>query len=85
VLRLPAPARITDEQLRSLDIPVLAILAGRSVMLDATRAAAHARKLLPNAEIEVWQDASHAINGEYPERIAAVAHRFWDSTDRDTC
>jgi pimeloyl-ACP methyl ester carboxylesterase len=77
-LRLPLPTMFTDEQLRSLDIPVLAFIAGRSVMLDAHRAAERARNLLPRGQIELWAEASHAINGEYPDRIAERAGKFWD-------
>jgi pimeloyl-ACP methyl ester carboxylesterase len=82
VLRSPMPKVFTDDQLRSLDIPVLAFLAGRSVIHDAERAAARARNLLPNGQIEFWAEASHAINGEYPDEIAARSHRFWDEVDR---
>ncbi|BCI51929.1 carboxylesterase [Mycolicibacterium litorale] len=81
VLEIPAPQRITESQLRSLDIPVLALLAGRSVMLHADRAADRARKTLRHGEIEVWAQASHSISGEYPEEIAERAHRFWDRVD----
>lgn len=81
VLRMPAPKRITDEQLRSLEVPVLALLAGRSVMLRADRAADRARKTLPHRQIEVWPEASHPINGEYPAEIAERAHRFWEDLD----
>ena len=35
VLRKAMPKSFTDDQLRSLGIPVLALIAGRSVMLDA--------------------------------------------------
>jgi pimeloyl-ACP methyl ester carboxylesterase len=81
VIRLPMPRRFTDDQLRGLTVPVLAFLAGRSVMLDATRAADRARELLPNGQVELWAEASHAINGEYPEEIAARSRRFWDDVD----
>jgi pimeloyl-ACP methyl ester carboxylesterase len=81
VVRLPPPKSITDEQLRSLDVPVLGLLGGRSVMLRADRAAQRARKTLRHGEIEVWPQASHAINGEYPDEIAERAHRFWDAVD----
>jgi pimeloyl-ACP methyl ester carboxylesterase len=81
VLRSPMPKAFTDAQLRSLDVPVLAFLAGRSVMHDARRAAARARDLLPNVQIELWPEASHAINGEYPDAVAAQSHRFWDGID----
>jgi pimeloyl-ACP methyl ester carboxylesterase len=81
VLRQPMPKRFTDEQLRSLDLPVLAFIAGRSVMLDADRANARARNLLPRGQVELWSQASHAINGEYPTEIAQRAATFWDGVD----
>jgi pimeloyl-ACP methyl ester carboxylesterase len=83
MLRSPMPKVFTDAQLQSLDVPVLAFLAGRSVMHDASRAAARARDLLPGGQIELWLDASHAINGEYPDEIAIQAHRFWNGTDNE--
>ena len=81
VLRKAMPKSFTDDQLRSLDIPVLALIAGRSVMLDAARAAARARNLLPRGQVELWADASHAINGEYPTEIAETAAVFWRDVD----
>lgn len=76
VIRTPMPPTFTDDQLRSLELPVLALLAGRSVMLDAPRAAARARAVLRHGQVEVWPDASHAINGEYPQEIAERVSRF---------
>ncbi|WP_029115888.1 alpha/beta fold hydrolase [Mycobacterium sp. URHB0044] len=81
VLRAPMPKVFTDDQLRSVRMPVLALLAGRSVMHDAARAAARARNLLPYGQLELWPDASHAINGEYPGEIAEVAAAFWRGVD----
>lgn len=66
---------------RALDIPVLALIAGRSVMLDAALATARARRLLPHGQIELWADASHAVNGEYPAEIAKRAGAFWADVD----
>jgi pimeloyl-ACP methyl ester carboxylesterase len=81
VLRKPMPRMFTDEQLRSLDRPVLALIAGRSVMLDPARAAARALRLLRRGEVELWPDATHAINGEFANEIAQRAHLFWDEVD----
>jgi pimeloyl-ACP methyl ester carboxylesterase len=81
VLRKAMPKSFTDDQLRSLDIPVLALIAGRSVMLDAARAAARARNLLPRGQVELWADASHAINGEYPAEITERSQLFWYEMD----
>ncbi|KUH84799.1 alpha/beta hydrolase [Mycobacterium sp. IS-1556] len=83
-VRKAMPAMITDEQLRSLDIPVLALIGGRSVMHDAERAAERARRLLARGQVELWRDASHAINGEYAAEIAERAADFWKQADRRT-
>jgi pimeloyl-ACP methyl ester carboxylesterase len=80
-LRKAMPRSFTDDELRSLDIAVLALIAGRSVMLDAALATARARSLLRQGQIELWADASHAINGEYPAEIAKRAGAFWDDVD----
>jgi hypothetical protein len=50
-------------------------------MLDAARAAGRARNLLRHGQVEIWVDASHAINGEYPAEIAETAAKFWDDVD----
>ncbi|EHI10390.1 alpha/beta fold hydrolase [Mycolicibacterium thermoresistibile] len=84
VLRQPIPRSFSDDQLRSVTRPVLALIAGRSVMLDAQRATRRARSMLPHGEVELWPAASHAINGEYPERIAQRAAEFWTRVDSDS-
>lgn len=68
-LKLPQPTRFTDEQLATLDVPVLAIIAGRSVMHDAQEAVSTAERTLPDGSVRLYPDASHAVNGEYPERL----------------
>jgi pimeloyl-ACP methyl ester carboxylesterase len=78
VLRKAMPRLITDEQLRGLDIPVLALRPGRGVLPAAARAARRAENLLRHGEVEVWRYASHAVNGEYVHEIAQRAGAFWD-------
>ncbi|MDV6262922.1 alpha/beta fold hydrolase [Rhodococcoides yunnanense] len=68
-LKLPQPTRITDQRLSTLDAPVLAVIAGRSVMHNATDAVATAERALLNGTVRLYPDASHAINGEYPDRL----------------
>jgi pimeloyl-ACP methyl ester carboxylesterase len=70
-LKLSAPVRITEEQLTALDIPVLAIIAGASRMHNSAEGAETARRLLEPGEVKVYPAASHAINGEHPDEIAA--------------
>jgi pimeloyl-ACP methyl ester carboxylesterase len=81
-VRTPMPKLFTDDQLRALEVPVLALIAGRSVMLDPPRAAARARSLLSHGQVEVWPVASHAINGEYPQEIADRSHRFFGDVEQ---
>ena len=75
--RLPAPEYPTDEQLRAIQAPALVVIAGRSIIHEPRRAARRAR-LLPDAQVELWPDASHALNGEFPDRIADRVWRFLD-------
>lgn len=75
-LRLPAPARIDEERLAGIDVPVLALIAGRSVMHDPAVAAATATRVLGAEQVRVYDDASHALNGEYPQEIAADIDAF---------
>lgn len=74
-IKLPTPNRITETELASVDVPVLAIIAGRSVMHDGAAAADVARRALRHGTVHVY-DGSHALNGEYPDRIAADLAAF---------
>lgn len=76
VRRLPAPERFSAEELGRVRVPVLLILAGASVMHDAAEVARSARETLPQATILMYDEASHALNGEFPDRIATDAGRF---------
>lgn len=82
-LRLPQPIRISEERLASLNLPVLAIIAGKSVIHDPQVAAETARRALADGEVLVFPDASHAINGEYPYEIAAAITSFLDDYRRN--
>ncbi|WP_415973782.1 alpha/beta fold hydrolase [Rhodococcus sp. 077-4] len=68
-IKLPQPTRIAEERLETLDVPVLAVIAGRSVMHDAEEAVDTAERTLPNGTVRLYSDASHAVNGEYPDRL----------------
>lgn len=70
-MRLPQPERISPEQLASLTMPVLAFIAGESVMHDPATATETAERALPGGTVHLYPEASHAINGEYPDQIAA--------------
>lgn len=73
---LPQPRLIAPELLAQCEPPVLAIIAGRSVIHDPQRAAETARHLIPDVRVHVAPGASHAINGERPVEIAALVDDF---------
>ena len=75
-MKLPAPERFSDAQLRSLGMPVLVILAGESVMHEPRDAAAVAERTLREGTVLVYANASHAINGEFADRISRDIHDF---------
>ncbi|GAB3743317.1 alpha/beta hydrolase [Amycolatopsis oliviviridis] len=80
-IALPAPRLFTDEQLRSLKMPVLALVAGRSGIHHPERAAARARKLLPQGQVELWPSATHAIAGEAADEVNARILTFLSECD----
>ncbi|RZU14211.1 pimeloyl-ACP methyl ester carboxylesterase [Kribbella rubisoli] len=75
-IRQPQPRRITEEQLAALPMPVLAIIAGRSVMHRPATARSTAERALRTKTVAFYPDASHAISGEYPAEIAADLRAF---------
>jgi pimeloyl-ACP methyl ester carboxylesterase len=82
VLKLSPPQRIPTDRLAKLDVPVLAIMAGDSVMHDAAQAADTAKDVLSNGRVELYPNASHALNGEYPDEIAADVAAFLNSVEK---
>ena len=82
--RTTVPSTITpfpDDLLAGIRTPVLAIMAGRSVMHDSAAAAEHARRLLPTGTVMLYPEATHAISGEFPDRIAADVDAFLSRVD----
>lgn len=77
-LAQPAPEYPSDSELRSMTMPVLALIAGRSVVQNPEQAMCRAKALIPEAEVELWHTASHAISGECAEQVNARIQRFVD-------
>lgn len=75
-LKLPQPARMSEEQLATIDLPVLVILAGDSVMHDPQTAVETAERALTNGTVSYYPGASHALSGEQPDQIAADIAEF---------
>ncbi|RRR98457.1 alpha/beta fold hydrolase [Glycomyces terrestris] len=69
-LKLPQPTRIGEDRLEAIEMPVLVIIAEESVMHDPATAAETAERALPDGTVHRYEEASHAVNGEYPDRLA---------------
>ncbi|WP_136519367.1 alpha/beta fold hydrolase [Cellulomonas telluris] len=75
-MRLPQPSLVPEEDLGRIDVPVLAIVAEESVMHDASAAVEVAERALQDGTVRLYEGASHAVNGEEPERIAQDVAAF---------
>jgi pimeloyl-ACP methyl ester carboxylesterase len=74
-ITLPTPRPFTDEQLRSIQVPMLVIIGGRSVIHDPR--AAHTRSaLIPHVQAELWPAATHALSGELAAEVNERVLRF---------
>ncbi|GAB3144662.1 alpha/beta fold hydrolase [Microbispora hainanensis] len=80
---LPPPTYPSDEEVAAVGVPALTVIAGRSIIHNPGRAAERARRLLAHGVVELWPDASHALNGEFPERVAARVLGFLERLDAD--
>jgi pimeloyl-ACP methyl ester carboxylesterase len=79
---LPQPKLFTDDELRSIGVPALVLVAGRSVMHDPQRAFDRAQALIPNVQAELWPEATHSISGQFADRVSARVLRFIEHIDQ---
>lgn len=75
-MKLSAPVRPSEDRLATVNVPVLVLLAGQSRLHDAGKAAEMARRALTRGTVKTYPQASHALNGEYPNEIAADVAAF---------
>ncbi|ALG13594.1 alpha/beta fold hydrolase [Kibdelosporangium phytohabitans] len=75
-VRTAMPAYFRDEQLRSISVPMLALIAGRSVIHHPAAAHARAQRLVAGIQAELWPDATHSISAESPVEVNERVLRF---------
>jgi pimeloyl-ACP methyl ester carboxylesterase len=61
--RIDIPRIFTDDELRSLSMPVLAVAGGRDAIYDAGRVTGRLRRLVPRANVVLLARAGHALLG----------------------
>ncbi|GLY04516.1 alpha/beta fold hydrolase [Actinoplanes sp. NBRC 101535] len=69
--RRPAARRLTDDELRSIRVPVRVLLAGRSVLLDPQRTLARVHALIPDVRAAIVPGAGHGLPLEQPGLVTA--------------
>ncbi|MGA5818267.1 alpha/beta fold hydrolase [Kitasatospora sp. NPDC094028] len=67
--RLPLAATLTDDELRSVSAPVLALLGERSALHDAPGTAERLHRLLPAAEVHTIPGAGHSLTTDDPAAV----------------
>ncbi len=77
-----APPEITDEELRRITAPTLALLGGRSQMYDAQAVAAQIRAQIPNAHAETIPEAGHDLPVRCPELVSNRTIQFTAATEK---
>jgi pimeloyl-ACP methyl ester carboxylesterase len=76
--RRPAPLPLSDDQLRSLRLPVQVLIAGRSSLLRPKLALARAQ-LIPGVRAEIVPGAGHGLPLEQPELVSQRILNFADT------
>jgi pimeloyl-ACP methyl ester carboxylesterase len=72
--KLPGPAPVTDDELRSVTAPTVVIVAERSAPF-ASRVQVERAGLIPNADIDVIRGASHEVSWTHVDRCVARMER----------
>lgn len=68
-LRPRKPWVFTDSELRAIRTPTLVMIGDREVIYNPERVAAKAKRLLPNACVEIVPGASHALFHDRPDIV----------------
>ncbi len=78
---VPIPHELSDDQWRSLPVPVRLDVAGGRSLAGGEAAADRLRGLLPTAEVTVWPGTSHSLPMERPDEIGVALLQFWVAAD----
>jgi pimeloyl-ACP methyl ester carboxylesterase len=73
MVKLPV---FSDEALRRLDIPLLAIVGARDVLLDSRQTKNRLERLVPQAEVVYLPEAGHFIPGQTGKIGAFLNQKF---------
>lgn len=78
---LPTPKKLSDEQWRSLDLPVRVDIAGTSSLAGGQAASDRIGGLLPRADSNFWPDATHSLPMDKHAELGPQLMAFWAGHD----
>ena len=73
---LPTPSRLTDDQMRALQMPVYVAIASDKSLAGGEDAAERAKKL-PLGTVKVWPKTTHSLPMQVATELDAELERFW--------
>ncbi len=79
--KLPTPDRISESQLKGLNMPVFAALAAESSIHDPVAAVETAKANIKIVEVRSWPDATHSLPMEYPEQLDRELLNFMEANE----
>jgi pimeloyl-ACP methyl ester carboxylesterase len=79
--RLPAPAPLTDDELRGIAAPALVLLGERSQMYDASQVAAKLQALTPAIRVEIVPGAGHDLPVYCPDLVIEQTIEFIEQAE----
>ncbi|WP_448163571.1 alpha/beta fold hydrolase [Bacillus mobilis] len=82
-LKTPAPDLFSKEDLKNINVPVLALMAEKSKMHNSVKAVETGKKYVKDIDIVNWKNASHAINGEFSNEVNARILDFIEKYSND--
>ena len=72
--------RLTDDELRMLAMPILAVIGGRDVLIDSAETRARLERFAPHAKICFIENGYHFLPGQSAE-IDRVLRSYPELTD----
>lgn len=79
---LPTPSLLSDQEAAQLRMPVYVAIAGRDSLAGGQAAAARVAEVLPEAQNQTWERATHSLPMEVVDELQDILDVFWDTAER---
>lgn len=79
---LPTPSLLSDQQATQLRMPVYVAIAGKDSLAGGQAAADRVTKVLPKAQNQTWETATHSLPMEVVNELQDILNVFWATAER---